>query len=127
MRLRSEAGNVRVEGVALTGDCDVMNVTGDIHFEGRLPEPGSGVAWEVVLRTETGNVEFLVPPDSQFTLDAESETGSVASKFELQGAQSGERQGEVGRWLRGGVNMEPDSRSVVLRTETGNVVVGPME
>jgi hypothetical protein len=127
MRVRSETGTVRLEGVRLAGDCDVMNVTGDIRFQGRLPEPGSGMAWEVLLRTETGNVEFLVPPESRFTLDAESETGSVAPKFELRQAQSGESQGEVGRWLKGGVNMEPNGRNVVLRTETGNIVVGPLE
>jgi len=127
VRVRSATGALRMVDVTLVGDCDVMNVTGDITFEGRLPQPGSGEPWRALLRTETGDIQFLVPPDSQFTLDAESETGTVGSKFELQGAQSGRGQGDVGRWLKGGVNMEPGAREVVLRTETGNVVVAPLE
>jgi DUF4097 and DUF4098 domain-containing protein YvlB len=125
VRVHGETGTVRLEDVTV-GECDVMKATGDIHFAGRLAERGADEgAREVLLRTETGNIDFFVPQESQFTLDAESETGSVASKFELQGLQSGQHQGEVGRWLKGGVNQEPGGRLVVLRTETGNVAVGP--
>lgn len=127
IRVRSETGALRMNAVTVMNDVDVMNTTGDISFQGRLPAPGRGEPWEVLLRTETGDIEFLVPPDSRFTLDAESETGSVASKFALQSAQSGPEGGEPGRWLKGGVNQEPGGGNVVLRTETGNVVVGPLE
>lgn len=135
IRVRSETGTLRMQDVTLAGSCDVMNTTGDIVFAGQLPEPGDvGEAWEVLLRTETGDVDFAVPADSPFTLDAESETGTcfcqsktgtVDSKFELEGLQSGRDQGEVGRWFRGGVNQEPDGRRVILSTETGNIMVGP--
>jgi hypothetical protein len=127
VRVRSETGALRMTDVTVEGEVDVMNTTGDITFEGRLPEPGSGEAWRVLLRTETGDVEFVVPLESQFTLDAESEVGTVDSKFELEGLQSGETRSEVGRWLKGGVNMEPGGGDVVLRTETGRIFVGPAE
>lgn len=127
VRVRSATGALRMTDVTLVGECDVMNVTGDITFEGRLAAPGSGEPWRALLRTETGDIQFLVPPDSRFTLDAESETGSVGSKLELQEVQSGRGQGDVGRWLKGGVNMEPGAREVILRTETGTIVVAPLE
>jgi hypothetical protein len=127
LRVRSETGSVRMEDVVVAASCDVMNTTGSVTFEGRLPEPGSlDEAWDVLLRTETGDIDFFVPSDSQFTLDAESETGGVTSEFELQGLQSGRQRGEVGRWLKGGVNREPNGGTVVLRTETGSIVVGPL-
>lgn len=126
VRVRSESGALRMDDVAVTDRLDVMNTTGPISFQGRVPEPGTGEPWEVLLRTETGDVEFLAPPDSQFTLDAESETGSVTSKFELQQMESGPDDG-VGRWLKGGVNRPPGGGDVVLRTETGTIVVAPLE
>jgi len=127
IRVQSETGSVRMEDVTVVASCDVMNATGSISFEGRLPDPGSlDEPLEVLLRTETGDIDFSVPSDSQFTLDAESETGNVRSEFELQDLQSGRHRGEVGRWLKGGVNREPNGRTVVLRTETGDVSVGPL-
>ena len=127
VRVRSETGTLRLEDVVLVDGCDVMNTTGDILFQGELPAPGSGgESSEVLLRTETGDIEFLVPGDSRFTLDAESETGAVNSKFELRGLESGRREGEPGRWLKGGVNEDPDGGDVILRTETGNIHIGPL-
>jgi hypothetical protein len=51
VRVRSERGTVRMEGVRLEGGYNVMNTTGDVHVQGHLPEPGSGLAWGVPLRT----------------------------------------------------------------------------
>jgi len=127
IRVRSEAGNLRMEDVTVTQNCDVMNTAGNITFEGQLPEPGAGgQSWEVLLRTEAGNIDFAVPADSRFTLDAESEAGSVNTKFELDDAQSGSVRGEAGEWLKGSVNGSQASPNVILRTEAGNIRVAPL-
>jgi hypothetical protein len=127
IRVRSEAGNLRIEDVTVSQSCDVMNTAGSITFEGQLPEPGAGdEPWEVVLRTEVGNIDFAVPVDSRFTLDAESEAGSVNAKFELDDPQSGSVRREAGEWLKGGVNGSQASPNVILRTETGNIRVTPL-
>jgi len=127
IRVRSEAGNLRMEDVTVTQNCDVMNTAGNIFFEGRLPEPGTtDEPWEVVLRTEAGNIDFAVPADSRFTLDAESEAGSVNAKFELDSPQSGSVRGQAGEWLKGGVNGSQASPNVILRAESGNVRVTPL-
>ena len=127
IRVRSEAGNLRMEDVIVTQTCDVMNTAGNITFEGRLPEPGTtDEPWEVVLRTEAGNIDFAVPADSRFTLDAESEAGSVNAKFELDSPQSGSVRGEAGEWLKGSVNGSQASPNVILRAESGNIRVTPL-
>jgi hypothetical protein len=128
IRVRSEAGNLRIEDVTVSQSCDVMNVAGSIIFEGRLPEPGAGdEPWEVLLRTEAGTIDFAVPADSRFTLDAESEAGSVNAKFELDDPQSGSVRGEAGEWLKGSVNGSQASPNVILRTESGNIGVTPLQ
>jgi hypothetical protein len=68
-----------------------------------------------------------VPADSRFTLDAESEAGSVNAKFELDDPQSGSVRGEAGEWLKGSVNGSQASPNVILRTESGNIGVTPLQ
>lgn len=127
IRVRSETGSVRMNDVTVAEMCDVMNTAGSITFEGQLPEPGAGgEPWEVLLRTEAGNIELAVPADSRFTLDAESEAGSVNAKFELDNLQSGSVRGEAGQWLKGSVNGSQASPNVILRTEAGNIRVTPL-
>jgi hypothetical protein len=127
IRVRSEAGNLRIEDVTVAHNCDVMNAAGSISFEGELPEPGAGgEPWEVVLKTEAGNIDVAVPADSRFTLDAESEAGSVDAKFDLDDPQSGSVRGEAGEWLKGSVNGSQASPNVILRTESGNIRITPL-
>lgn len=120
IRVRSDAGNTRMEDVTVTEFIDVQNSAGNIDCEARVPRP---VRWEVTLRTQVGNVRFAVPEDSAFTLDAETEVGSVISGFELEDLQTG---GTVGQWLRGSANMTPASPNVTLRTAAGNIRIDPV-
>lgn len=127
VRVRSGAGNVRLEGVTVNEGCDVMNTAGNVAFEGELPEPGDrGDAWEVLLRTETGDIDFAVPDDSVFTFDAESETGTVRSKLEVEVLESGRVRGDVGEFLKGSVNGSEANPNVILRTETGHIRAAPL-
>jgi DUF4097 and DUF4098 domain-containing protein YvlB len=127
IRVRSEAGNLRMQDVTVTQYCDVMNTTGNIVLEGRLPEPGASEdPWEVLLKSETGDIDFAVPADSRFTLDAESEVGSVSSKFQLEDPQAGSVRGDLGEWIKGNVNHSQASPSVILRTEAGNIKITPL-
>ncbi len=127
VRVRSEAGNLHLEGVTITNQCDIMNVTGDIDFQGPIPETGAGEQpWEMLLRTETGDIAVAVPSDSRFTLNAETDTGGIDCKFEVEEMQSGQTQNNLGRWLRGGVNQSPAGKKVILRTETGNITIEPL-
>jgi DUF4097 and DUF4098 domain-containing protein YvlB len=80
----------------------------------------------VVLKTEAGNIDVAVPADSRFTLDAESEAGSVDAKFDLDDPQSGSVRGEAGEWLKGSVNGSQASPNVILRTESGNIRITPL-
>jgi len=127
IRVRNEAGNVRLEDVTVTESIDVASSAGNVVFEGRLPELGTEpVGWEVLLKTQAGNVEFSVPADSAFTLSAETEVGLVNSGFELQDMESGRLDGNVGHWLKGGVNRSWGSPNVILRTTAGNITVKPL-
>ena len=127
VHVRSEAGSLRMEDVTIINQCDVMNVTGDIDFQGQFPEPGaSEQPWEMLLKTETGDIDVAVPADSRFTLDAETETGQINSEFELEDLQSGSARGDLGQWLKGSVNQSSASQNVILRTETGSITIKPL-
>lgn len=124
IRVRSDAGNVRLRGVSVTEYVDVQNSAGNVDFEGRVPRPSPDpIRWEVALRTSAGNVRFAVPADTAFTVDAETDVGSIISDFEIEDLQTG---GTVGQWLRGGANMTPISPNVVLRTAAGNIRIEPL-
>ena len=120
IRVRSDAGNTRIEDVTLTEFIDVQNSAGNIDCEARVPRR---TQWEVALRTRAGNVRLAVPEDSAFSLDAETDVGSVVSGFELEDLQTG---GTVGQWLRGGVNTTPVGPNVTLRTAAGNIRIEPL-
>lgn len=120
IRVRNDAGNTRLEDVTVTEFIDVQTSAGNIDCEARVPRRPQ---WEVALRTQVGNVSLAVPEDSAFTLDAETEVGSVVSGFELEELQTG---GTVGQWLRGGANMTPVSPNVTLRSAAGNIRIEPL-
>lgn len=67
-----------------------------------------------------------MPGDSRSTLYAESEVGSVNSKFELSDPQSGSVSGDLGERLRGSVNGGQPSPNIIVRTETGNIGITPL-
>ena len=124
IRVRSDAGNVRMRDMTVTEYVDVQNSAGNVDFEGRLLDPDPDpLPWEVALRTSAGNVRFAVPADTPFTVDAETDVGSVISDFELEDLQTG---GTVGQWLKGGANMTPVSPNVILRSAAGNIRIEPL-
>ncbi len=124
IRVRSDAGNIRIRDVTVTEYVDVQNSAGNVDFEGRVLDPDPDpLPWEVALRTSAGIVRFAVPMATPFTVDAETEVGSVISDFELEDLQTG---GTVGQWLKGGANMTPISPNVILRSAAGNIRIEPL-
>jgi hypothetical protein len=53
----------------------------------------------MLLKTETGDIHVAVPADSRFALDAETETGQINAKFELENLQCSSASGEPGERL----------------------------
>jgi len=68
--LRTGSGDVRLE--AIGGDAEVSTGSGDIRISSPV---GREVVWR--LRTGSGDMELLLPPDSRFRLVTESRYGEV--------------------------------------------------
>lgn len=68
--LHTGSGDVRLE--AIGGDAEVSTGSGDIRISSPI---GPEVVWR--LRTGSGDMEILLPPDSRFRLVAESRYGEV--------------------------------------------------
>ncbi|MGC9334840.1 MAG: DUF4097 family beta strand repeat-containing protein [Anaerolineae bacterium] len=123
MRVRSDVGSVTLDHVEVTNEADVQAGTGDVEFQGRLPQAEG----QILLRSMVGSVEVRVPTDSRFALDAETQLGSIESDFVVDEAQSGDGSGgQLGHWLRGRVNggLGVD---LILRTNTGSIRLEPIE
>jgi hypothetical protein len=117
IRVQSDVGSISLSDVDVTSEADIQTDTGDVAFEGRLPEAEG----QVVLRSAVGSVEVRVPADSRFVLDAETNLGSIESSFVVDEVQSGDGSGgQLGHWLRGRVNggLGVD---LILRTNTGSI------
>jgi hypothetical protein len=122
IRVRSDVGAVTLDGVDVTNKADVQAGTGDVEFEGRLPQAEG----QVLLRSMVGSVEVRVPADSRFALDAETQVGGIESSFVVDEVQSGDGSGgQLGHWLRGRVNggLGVD---LILQTNTGSIRLQPI-
>jgi hypothetical protein len=80
----------------------------------------------MLLKTETGDIHVAVPADSRFALDAETETGQINAKFELENLQCSSASGEPGERLKGSVNQSRAGENLILRTEAGNITLEPL-
>jgi hypothetical protein len=115
------------------------------QIEVQVRPEGSLVRVDVTLAgdsgTRFGRVDLLISVPEQVDVQVVNETGqgriaSTSGDVRVQGETGnvhlenvtvGACEVMMGRWMRGGVNQEPGGREVVLRTETGNVVVGPRQ
>lgn len=135
-RLTAISGNVEIDdargrieinatsgSIALTNadgrDVSVKSVSGGIRFTGRIYDDGR---YEFV--TFSGNVVLHLPPDSNFNLSANSQSGSVNTEFPLQlkqGTQFGGRAPVIGVAGKGGAELRTitHSGSIQIRKISG--------
>ncbi len=88
-KVRTGRGNVILDDHS--GDLDVEIGVGDMQIFVREPQS------KLVLVTGMGNVQCLLPPDSQFRVDARTQTGKAANGFGMPIEKDGFRAAMVGQ------------------------------
>lgn len=88
-KVRTGRGNVILDDHS--GDVDVDIGVGDMQIFVREPQK------KVLLATGMGNVQCILPPDSQFRVDARTQTGKLANGFGLPIEKDGYRAWTVGQ------------------------------
>lgn len=88
-KVRTGRGNVILDDHS--GDVDVDVGVGDMQVFVREPQK------QILLATGMGNVQCIIPPDSQFRVDARTQTGKLANGFGLPIEKDGYRAWTVGQ------------------------------
>lgn len=107
--LRAKTGRGHVIVVDHSGDVDVHTMVGDMQVFVR--RPGA----QLRLVTGQGTVQCMVPPETEFDLDARAEVGRIGSSFGLLTEKVGE-YGAVMVGKRGAATTK-----LVLRTGSGHL------
>lgn len=123
--LKTESGNISVDGVnggvkantdsgslkvtgARQSAIDLFTSNGDITFEGSLSAEKDHSA-----KTESGNISFKLPSDTNLMVDARTGAGKISSDWKLQ-TDEGRQSGQIGT---GGPTLRLD-------TSNGNIKLG---
>ncbi len=88
-KIHTGRGNVILDDHA--GDVDVDIGVGDMQVFVRQPNK------KILLATGMGNVQCIIPPESQFRVDARTQTGKLANGFGLPIEKEGYRAWTVGQ------------------------------
>lgn len=91
------------------GDVEVEAGSGDIILESAI---GANASW--TLETGSGDVRLLLPPDSQFKLQAKTNSGEFETDVPL------ELSGKIGKSVEGKVGENPTA-AVRINTSSGDI------
>ncbi len=95
----------------LGGSMHVAIGSGDVNVESPVPD---GAEW--VLKAGSGDVELLLPGDSQFALSARCALGEIEPGFGLRPS------GGIGKRIEGKVGESPTS-SITIKTAHGDIKI----
>ncbi len=73
------SGDLELTGVAEADSVRAKTVSGDIVFRGSINRAG-----RYDLKSHSGDVEMVIPPDSAFDLEAETFSGRITTDFEVR-------------------------------------------
>jgi len=108
--LNINVGEIEVTGVQ--GKFEIQADVGDVTLRDVRFEKDSRI------RSNVGNIELRLPPDSAFTFSAQSDVGDIDVDFDVRNERSENKV--VGGNIEGEIGTSPTVH-VELRTNTGNI------
>ena len=113
VRATTVSGSMRVAGQALE-EVELEATTGDVSFDGSFAAEGS-----LELRTHSGNVELILPPDVKARFECETFSGSIENAFGAKPA----REGRFNPFQQLRFSTGLDEFTVQVRTYSGNIAL----
>lgn len=111
MELESNTGTITASHDILTGSSTFHTNTGSVNFSGSI----STGSYQFI--TNTGSVDLTLPANSNFHVDAKTDTGSVNTDFPGLSVQ----HNTVGAELHADIGTNASQATVTLTTNTGSV------
>ncbi|HJT59717.1 MAG TPA: hypothetical protein VJ761_24625 [Ktedonobacteraceae bacterium] len=112
MVLTSNTGSITANNGAASGNTQLITNTGSVTFNGSIASSGT-----YQFQTNTGSVNVALPGDSNFHVEASTDTGTISTNF--SGVNVHPRQ-FTGVDAQGVVGNAPGA-TVTLRTNTGSI------
>lgn len=90
-QVKDDIGNITVRQATLSDGSHLQTGTGNVTFNGKLDTtPGTNsTTVRYKLQSETGNVDATIPADTNVTLDANTNAGTITTDFPINSQSSG--------------------------------------
>ncbi len=124
LQVKDDIGNITVRQGTLSDGTHLQTGTGNVTFNGSIdttPGVNSTMA-RYKLQSETGNVDATLPADTNLTLDANTNAGTITSDFPINVQSSGGSAAFYGS-LNPGATAGTTSAVLSLNVSTGNVML----